>query len=97
MTSNELAMYVENNDLPNYIRKMSRQRTRGDHLAIMALAHALQRNVWIVSSSRNDSEHTVIETGNARADPLLLGYVSNNHYVSLEPSQELAAIEGKVK
>ena len=87
-------MYVDNNDLQGYLRKMSKQGTWGDHLTILALANVLQRNIWIVSSSRDNGDHIVIETGNTDGDPLLLGYVSNTHYVSLEPSRELAAIEG---
>ena len=88
-------MYVENNDLRSYLRKMSRDGTWGDHLTIMALANTLHRNIWIVTSSRDHGDHIVIDTGNASADPLLLGYVSNNHYVSLEPSRQLAEISGK--
>lgn len=95
ISQDDLSMYVENNDLPSYLRKMSREGTWGDHLTIMALARVLQRNIWIVSSSRDHGDHIVIETGNANADPLLIGYVCNNHYVSLEPSRELTAIEGK--
>lgn len=59
----------------------------------MALVTALQRNVWIVSSSRDRGEYVIIESGNEIADPLLLGYASNTHYERLEPSRELAAIE----
>ena len=87
-------MYVESNDLQGYFRKMSNQGTWGDHLTILALANVLQRNIWIVLSSRDNGDNIVIETGNTDGDPLLRSYVSNTHYVSLEPSRELAAIEG---
>ena len=72
---------------------MSKQRTWGDPLPILALANVLQRYIWIVSSPRDNGDHIVIETGNTDGDPLLLGYISNTHYVSLEPSRELAAID----
>ena len=75
---------------------MSRGRTWGGQLEILALANALQRNIWIISSCRvRGGEQIVVESGNARVEPLLLGYVAENHYVSLEPSTQLTAIDGK--
>lgn len=96
ISQHDLSMYVDDNDLPNYLRKMSMDGTRGDHLAIITLAHALGRNIWIVSSSQGNGDHIVIESGNPRADPLLLGYISDNHYVSLEPDRQFISIQGEI-
>lgn len=96
ISQHDLSMYVDDNDLPNYLRKMSMDGTWGDHLAIIALAHALRRNIWIVSSSQGNGDHIVIESGNPRADPLLLGYVSDNHYVSLEPNHQFISMQGEI-
>ena len=93
----EISNFVDDNDFPNYLQKMSRSRTWGGQLEILALANALQRNIWIISScEERGGEHIVVESGNARLEPLLLGYVADKHYVSLEPSRQLTAIDGKL-
>lgn len=75
---------------------MSRSRTWGGQLEILALANALQRNIGVIYSSRNQGgDNIVVKSGNARLEPLLLGYIVDKHYVSLEPSIELTALEGK--
>ena len=77
-------------------KKMSRSRTWGGQLEIQALANALQRNIWVISSSRDPGgDNIVVESGNSRLEPLLLGYIADKHYVSLEPSTELTALESK--
>ena len=96
ISPDEISNFVDDNDFPNYLKKMSRSRTWGGQLEILALANALQRNMWIISSCRDrGGEHIVVESGNPCLEPLLLGYVADKHYVSLEPSTQLTAIEGK--
>lgn len=92
----EISNFVDNNDFPAYVKKMSRSRTWGGQLEILALANALQRNIEVIYSSRNQGgDNIVAESGNARLKPLLLGYIADKHCVSLEPSIELTALEGK--
>ena len=94
----EISSFVDNNNFPAYVKKkkkMSRSRTWGDQLEILALANALQRNIEVIYSSRNQGgDNIVVESGNARLEPFLLGYIADKHWVSLEPSIELTALEG---
>ena len=72
---------------------MSRSRTSGGQLKILALANALQRNTWIIRCcGERRGEHIIVESGNARLEPLLLGYVADKHYVSLEQNRQLTAM-----
>ena len=96
MTPEEISNFVDNNDFPAYLTKMSRSRTWGGELELLALVNALQRSIVVISSCRNQGgKNIVFESRNARLEPLLLGYIADKHYVSLEPSTQLTALEGK--
>lgn len=62
--SNLCILKIKN--LPNYQKKM----TRGDHLVMILLAHAHERNIWIISSSQGNGDHIVFNSGNATAEPV---------------------------
>ena len=56
----------------------------GDYLLIWALAFALQKRIRVVTSSNSDQyEHAV---GQEEQPELLLGLISQFHFVSLEPN-----------
>ena len=70
--------------MPSYLTDMSRDGTWGDHIVLMALAHALTRTVVVVSSL-GESHDVTVEPASHHGGPILLGHLSENHYVSLEP------------
>ncbi|KAJ7376773.1 hypothetical protein OS493_032507 [Desmophyllum pertusum] len=57
----------------------------GDHIVLVALADALGKTIRVVSSLDTDNFEIVVEAGGLQGAPLLLGHLSENHYVSLEP------------
>lgn len=64
---------------------MSNDGTWGDHIVLVALADALGKTIRVVSSLDTDNFEIVVEAGGLQGAPLLLGHLSENHYVSLEP------------
>ncbi|XP_068730864.1 uncharacterized protein [Montipora capricornis] len=84
ISKNDISKFVPNNDLSSYLTDMSRDGTWGDHIVLVALAHALSRKVVVVSSLV-DSQNVVVEPDNHHGEPILLGHLSEIHYVSLEP------------
>jgi len=63
---------------------MKRDGTWGDHIVLAALAHALRRIVRVVSSL-GDSYDVILKPEDHCGAPILLGHLSEKHYVSLEP------------
>ena len=76
---------MPNNDLDTYLRNMSEDRTWGDHIILIALANALAKTIRVVTSHEGDCYEVVVEANNQQGAPILLGHLSENHYVSLEP------------
>lgn len=64
---------------------MSKDGAWGDHIVLVALANALRKTVRVVTSLETDSYEIVVETDNTDGAPILLGHLSENHYMSLEP------------
>lgn len=64
---------------------MSKDGTWGDRIVLVALANALSRTIRVVTSLETDCYEIVVETDNPEGAPILLGHLSENHYVSLEP------------
>ncbi|KAJ7361790.1 Glycosyl transferases group 1 [Desmophyllum pertusum] len=81
----DITSYVPNNDLKSYLKHMSNDGTWGDHIVLVALADALGKTIRVVSSLDTDNFEIVVEAGGLQGAPLLLGHLSENHYVSLEP------------
>ena len=77
-------MFLPNNDMNAYLTDMRMNGTWGDHIVLVSLAHALGRTIRIVSSL-GDSSDVIVEPDNHYSAPILLGHVSERHYVSLEP------------
>ena len=84
ISKNGISKYVPNNDLSSYLTDMSGDGFWGDHIVLVVLAHALSRTVVVVSSLV-DSQNVVVEPDNHHGEPILLGHLSEIHYVSLEP------------
>lgn len=69
-----------------YLEKMSRDTTWGDHVMLQVLANTLGRNICVVEADRE----TLLESQNLRYpahERILLGYLVNYHYYSLEPGK----------
>ena len=73
---------------------MRRDGTWGDHIVLYALAHALCRIVRVVSSL-GDSYNAELKPEGHCGVPILLGHVSEKHYVSLEPRNVSGIFEKK--
>ena len=76
---------MPNNDLDRYLKDMSKDGTWGDHIVLVALANALGKTIRVVTSLDSDCYEIVVESESQHGAPLLLGHLSGNHYVSLEP------------
>ena len=77
-------MFLPNNEMNAYLTGMRMNGTWGDHIVLVSLAHALGRTIRIVSSL-GDSHDVIVEPDNHHSAPILLGHVSERHYVTLEP------------
>ena len=88
-----MAFFVPNNDFESYVKNMSKDGTWGDHIVLLALANALGKTIRVVTSSRDpDNFEVVVEAENDQEGaPLLLGLLSDNHYFSLEPMDNIAS------
>ncbi len=64
---------------------MSKDGTWGDHIVLVALANALGKTIRVVTSLDTDQYDIVVDTDDNDGAPILLGHLSENHYVSLEP------------
>ena len=78
----DLAKVVENNDATKYINKMSVDGEWGGHPELVALSHALQRTIRVVSST-SETGKAIQDIGSFDGSPILLGH-QHNHYWSLE-------------
>ena len=79
---------MPNNDFDAYLTSMSKDRTWGDHIVLVALANALEKTIRVVTSHEGDCYEVVVEAENQQGAPILLGHLSENHYVSLEPEAD---------
>ena len=71
---------------------MSKDGTWGDQLVLVALANALRKTIRVVTSTtKEESIEVFIESENRQAEgaPLLLGNLTKNHYLSLEPIENI--------
>lgn len=70
----------------DYLQSMSKDGTWGDHLVLLAAANCYQTPIRVISSLGNEivinPEHPV-----ANLNPLVLGHIHEEHYVSLHPRQ----------
>ena len=82
----DLPAVVLNNDAHAYLQNMSREGTWGGHPELVALSHALQKTIKIVTSSAS-TEGVLHVVGEFTGHPILLGHLSEYHYNSLEPLQ----------
>ena len=62
---------------------MSKDKEWADHIIILALAFALEKRIRVVTSSNSDQYECAV--GQEGQPELLLGLISEFHYVSLEP------------
>ena len=83
----DISAFVPKNDFESYLEDMSKDGTWGDHIVLVALANALGRTIRVVTSLETDSYDIVIETDDKEGPPILLGHLSENHYLSLEPME----------
>lgn len=88
ISNDDISSFVPNNDLDTYLTNMSKDRTWGDHIVLVALANALEKTIRVVTSHEGDCYEVVVETKNQQGAPILLGHLSENHYVSLEPEAD---------
>ena len=65
---------------------MAKNGTRGDHVVLFAAANRFQTPIRIISSLDRE---IVVKPDHAPANtnPLVLGYIHELHYVSLQPRQ----------
>ena len=94
MTIDELSLTVPNNDYDSYLKNMSEDGTWGDQLVLVALANALEKTIRVVtrlSTTDKESIEVFVESENQQAEgaPLLLGNLTENHYLSLEPIENI--------
>ena len=71
---------------------MSEDGTWGDQLVLVALANALEKTIRVVTSTTDkESIEVFVESENQQAEgaPLLLGNLTENHYLSLEPIENI--------
>lgn len=80
----DLAEFVENNNVTGYIQNMSRDGEWGGHPELVALSHALEKSIRVVSSVTSEAEKSIQDIGNFDGLPILLGH-QHDHYRSLEP------------
>lgn len=78
----DLAEVVENNDAVSYIQKMSVDGEWGGHPELVALSHALQKTIRVVSGT-SEAVNAIQDIGSFGGLPILLGY-EHQHYRSLE-------------
>ena len=62
------------------------------HLVLVALANALGKTIRVVTSTTDkESIEVFVENENQQAEgaPLLLGNLTENHYLSLKPTENI--------
>ncbi|MCH9770255.1 MAG: hypothetical protein K0U12_05185, partial [Gammaproteobacteria bacterium] len=75
-------------DLQDYITKMSRDMTWGTHIELVALSHALQRPIALVTPGNTYDHIYGDEYDDTQA--IFLTYNGNNHYDALIPNDDAA-------
>lgn len=88
ISNDDISSFMPNNDLESYLISMSRDCTWGDPTVLVALANALRKTIWVVTSHKGDCHEIVVEAKNQQGAPILLGHLSENHYVSLKPEAD---------
>lgn len=83
-----LANFMEGT-LEDYTKQISQDAVWADHVALLAMAKMLERDILIVTSSPDGGPDDTITwiTGKSdfKGDPILLGHLWENHYESLKP------------
>ena len=69
---------------------MSKDGEWGDHLVLVALANVLGRTIRVVTSQHSD--HIFVKPVEQKGAEILLGHISEFHYESLEPMNN---VQGK--
>ena len=67
---------------------MQQDGTWGDHVILYATANCFKMHVRVISCQSNNHDLTIWPDGDVDStNPLVLGYVHEVHYVSLQPKQ----------
>ncbi|KAI8492273.1 hypothetical protein Bbelb_301700 [Branchiostoma belcheri] len=87
-----LRSFVPDEKWDSYLAAMSRDGEWGDHIALIALASVLRREIHVVSSTPGDDFLTKVHPNGGSDEPvtgppLLLGHYAEQHYVSLDGPQ----------
>ena len=81
-------------DLETYCKNMSTEGEWADHIAVLATANVLEKDILVITSSPSSSPDDVmtwiVGKEGFSGDPLLLGHIYENHYVSLQPKGNVA-------
>ncbi|XP_078614208.1 uncharacterized protein LOC144883508 [Branchiostoma floridae x Branchiostoma japonicum] len=86
--ASNVADFVDGKDLPRYLRQMEEEGTWGDHLTLQALSNIWNVRVCIVSSSSDYLIYINPLGMDSRAEVILLGHISEEHYVSLDRGEQ---------
>jgi hypothetical protein len=73
-------------DFADYCTKMRQPSQWGDHITLIALANVLNHSLYIMSHSPDYD--VKIESLSSSDRPLLLGHISEVHYVALQPPKD---------
>jgi hypothetical protein len=79
----------DNNKWETYITKMKQKRVWGDRYIIHAIHEMLQINIIIYT----DTEYSTRYMNEGYTNIITIGFVNNNHYVSLVPKEVVALAE----
>ena len=78
---------IDNMSWLEYITRMSRDGTWGDHIIMQSIAEAMNLSINVVESSSNFTELTVVEPVNRSPESrtVYIGHIGEMHYVSTKP------------
>lgn len=85
----ELSCFLVNQLYPSwteYLKDMAKDGNWGDHLILFAAANCFKCNIRVISSVPNQDCTIRPVPPISDTDPLVLGHVFEQHYVSLRPS-----------
>ena len=75
----------------DYLKKMGKDGTWGDNIVLIAAANSYRRPIKVITSLPHNKETLImpvpIPDEHVVDNPLVLGHIVEDHYVSLEPVQ----------
>ena len=77
---------------PDYLRSMEKDGTWGDHLILVAAANHYQTRICVIDSLDRETILNPVSGSVVNANQLVLGYIFEEHYVSLLPRQGIFQI-----